>query len=144
MVSAARSMPSSIVLDGTADEERGRGVEEHDVATRARFAAEDGLDHPGVLGRIAARSLAVARALEPERGRVDDVPLDAVAGDDVGHAAAVERQLVDAGAVDDERPLRAEPTGRPRPCAARPRRVADARANWRVVAGRVGQRPERG
>ena len=39
------------------------------------------------------------------------MPLDAVGPDVIQHAAVVERQLVDAGAVDDERPLGPEPLG---------------------------------
>ena len=96
------------LFDGTADEQGRGGVQEHDVAPRARFAAEDRFRHPRVVRRIAARQLGRRRALEPERRRVDDVALDAVAGDDVGHAAAIERQLVDPVAVDHEGPLGAE------------------------------------
>ena len=40
--------------------------------------------------------------------RVDAALDDAAAGDVVDHASAIEGQLVDAGAVDDERPLGAE------------------------------------
>ena len=59
-----------------ADEQRRAGVEEDDVAPDAGLAAQDGLDHPGVLVRRPAGQPRGRRALEPERGGIDDVALD--------------------------------------------------------------------
>ena len=56
MVSAARSMPSSSDSTAPGDQECGAGIEDDDVAPGARFAAQDRLDHPGVLvGRAAGQ-----------------------------------------------------------------------------------------
>ena len=118
-------------------DQRRAGIEQDDIAPDAGLAAKDRLAHPGVLIGQAALEARGRGPLEPERGGIDDMPLDRVSGDDVRHAAAVERQLVDAVAVDDEGALRPEPADHlGEPCA--PRRHRRHRpACRRVPAGLV-------
>ena len=144
IVSAARSIPSSIWPTAPATSSAAAGVEQHDVAPDARLAAEDGLDDAGRSpSGVPPASLRRRRALEPERrrrrSRAARSPSPATTYSD---AAAVERQLVDAVAVDRRTsapcPSRADDLGDPR----RRGRDRRPRAAGGVVAGRVGQRPE--
>ena len=97
--------------DDVGHQQRGRGVEDDDVASAAGFAAEHRLDHAGVLVGRAAGEPGSRGDREAQLRRLDLVSLDARRSDGIEDAAVVERQLVDPVAVDDERPLRPEALG---------------------------------
>ena len=135
IVSAARSIPSSSVVDGA-----GRRAARPPALSRttsrrgAGLAAQDRLDDRGVLGGVATGELrgrrrARARAAAASIGCALDRRRGVTSYSD---AAAVERQLVDAVAVDDERPLGAR--GSRTTSAIRPRR---GRRRRRRAAGGV-------
>ena len=141
MASAARSIASAEVIGNAGDDERRRSVEHHDVAPRAGLAAQDGLDDDRVLRRRAAASAGRRARPRPSATASTVAADDAVRRHVVEHAGAIERQLVDAGAVDDERALDPEPLERPRRAARRSGRVR-RRRRPADGAGRVRQRPE--
>ena len=107
------------LLDDAGDQQRRAGVEQHDVApaARARRAGSASIIRAFSVGR-AAGQLAVAARLKPERGGVDDVALDRVAGDDVQRRrcrrAAARRRRRRGSRTS----ARCRAGGRPRPSAA--------------------------
>ena len=137
IVSAARSIPSSSCSTSPATSNAApalsRTTSRRAPGSPRRTASVD----PGVLvGRRRPPARSWRSCAARARAARDLVPLDALRTDVVGTPAAVERQLVDAGAVDHERPLRAEPLGDlgdPRPRSASP----TPRSCRRVPAGFV-------
>ena len=127
-------------LDRSRRQERRPRVEQHDVAPRPGLAAKHGLHVSSVRGRVATGELRGRGRSQAERLGIDEPLLDAVLGHVVHHARAVERQLVDPGAVDHQRPLRAESMDHLREPPGRSR-VADAE-QLATGAGRVGEWPE--
>ena len=140
MVSAARSIPSSICPTTPATSSAAPALSRTTSRRMPGSPRRTASVRRAFSSGVPPASLAVGRPLEAERRGIDDVAFDGVVGDDVEHAAAVERQLVDAVAVDDERPLGAEPLDDLRH-PGRDGRVADAE-QLPARAGRVGQRPE--
>ncbi len=127
-------------IHGIGDEQGGTGVEQDDVALGARFPAEDRLDRAGILVRRPASQPGGRGHPEAELRSGDGVAFDALGSDVEQHAAVVERQLVDALAVDHERPGGPEPShdlGHPR----RVRGIADTE-QLALGSGRVGEGPE--
>ena len=87
MVSAARSMPSSIVVDGPGDKQRRPCVEQHDIAPAPGSPRRTASMIRAFSSGVPPDSRAVAARSKPERGGIDGVSLDGVAGDDVQHTA---------------------------------------------------------
>ena len=112
-------------IHGARDQECRTGVQHHHVTPGAGLAAQHGLDHHGILVGRPAGETPCRRTSQAQGGGVHRPPLDALGAHVVEHAAPIERQLVDAGPVDDERPLRSEALGDLRH-SGRGRRVADA------------------
>ena len=67
---AARWMPSAIGRHLAGNQQRGGGVQQHDVARRARLAAEDGAGDGGVVGGVAAAQRLRRRFRQAEVRRV--------------------------------------------------------------------------
>ena len=105
MVSAARSMPASIVGTTPAATSAAPALS----STTSRRAPGSPRSTPSTRAALAAGSLppsaVVFACLEAQRLRIDLAPLDPLGGHVVDHAGPVERQLVDTGAVDDQRAL---------------------------------------
>jgi len=117
----------------------GGGVEQDDVADRARFAGQHAADHAGVARGVAAAQAVQGRPGQAERVGVELGRRDRAVGDDPHRRRAGRGELVDAPAVEHDRGVAApgEHAGQHR---AHPR-VSDA-DRQRRGPGRVGQRPE--
>src|SRR5258706_74060 len=121
------------------DQERGGGVQDDDVAPGPALSGEDRLDDRGVLGRGSTSELRGLRAAEPEVRSPDLVNGNPGRRDVMDDAGPIERQLVDARPMDDDRSLGAEQLRHGRD-SGRDGRVPDS-DNRAFRAGRVGERP---
>src|SRR5439155_783739 len=81
---------------------RRSGVEQDHVAPWTGMAGEDRLDDRGILRRRAAGQRSCWRGLEPEACGVDLPRVDRAVLDVIDDPGAIERQLVDPGAMDHE------------------------------------------